>query len=93
MTTKEEREYLNMVHKTYEKHHIQTKIFSKIPLAAKFDLFNGHCEMCQIKLKSRPMYILKVPNKYQNSLQIRYLCQYCAGLHEKYIIMFFITKN
>jgi len=93
MTTKEEREYLNMIRKTEQEHHIQTKIFSKIPLAAKFDLFTGHCEMCQIKLHSRPMYILKVPNKYEKTLQIRYLCQYCAGLHEKYIIMFFITKN
>jgi len=87
----EEREYLNMMKKTYEKHHIQTKIFSMLPIAVKFDLFHGHCELCQQVMKSRAMYIMKVPN--ENVLQIKYLCGYCAGLHEKYIRFLIITKN
>jgi len=93
MTTKEEKEYLDMIHKTSREHHIQTKLFSMVPLAAKFDLFTGHCEMCAIKLRSRPMYIMEIPNKFEKMLQIRYLCGYCASLHEKYIKFFLITKN
>jgi len=93
MTTKEEKEYLNMIHRTNREHHIQSKLFSKVPTAVKFDNFTGHCEMCQIKLESRPMYVLKVPNKYEKAYLIRYLCTYCASLHAKYIIMFFITRN
>jgi len=80
-----------MVHKCAEKHGLQSKLFSLIPTAAKFDLFIGHCELCNLKLKARPMYVLKIPN--DPVYKIKYLCQYCANLHEKYIIMFFILKN
>jgi len=90
-TKKEEKEYLEIVKKTKEKHHLQTKIFSLQPMAVKFDLYHGHCELCELKLHSRPMYILKIPGN--PVYQIRYLCQYCAGLHEKYIVSFFILKN
>jgi len=87
----EEREYLDIVHKTHEEHHIQTKIFSLCPIAVNFELFHGHCEICETKLHSRPMYIVKFPNVQH--YQVRYWCQYCAGLHEKYIISLIITKN
>jgi len=87
----EEKEYLDMIHMTQRRYHIQTKLFSMIPYAVKFDLYHGHCEMCEQKLESRPMYLLKIPNL--DLPQIKYLCRYCAGLHEKYIISFFITKN
>jgi len=88
---KEEKEYLKIVHKSKEEHHLQTKIFSLQPMAVKFDLFTGHCEMCQQKLHSRPLYLLKIPNN--DITQIRYFCGYCAGLHQKYIIGLIITKN
>jgi len=87
----EEREYLNLVHKVHEKHGIQTKIFSLIPIAVAYHLFNGHCDICQQKLRSRPMYILKIPRLER--FQIKYLCSYCAKLHEKYIRFLIITKN
>jgi len=90
-TKKEEKIYLEMVHKIKEKHGLQTKLFSLIPTATKFDLFIGRCELCDHKLTSRPMYVLKIPG--QNMYKIKYLCQYCANLHEKYIVMFFILKN
>jgi len=83
--------YLEMVHKCNEKHGLQTKLFALIPTACKFDLYHGHCELCEQKLQSRPMYILKIPN--DPVYKIKYLCQYCANLHEKYIVMFFILKN
>jgi len=88
---KEEKEYLKIMKNAREKHHLQTKIFSLMPIAVKFDLFIGHCELCKLKLKSRPVYIMKIPNNPIH--QIKYLCQYCAGLHEKYIVSFFILKN
>jgi len=88
---REEKEYLKIVHAVHEKHHIQTKLFSYLPLAVGFELFNGHCEMCDGKLSSRPMYIVNFPNLER--YQVRYWCNYCAGLHEKYIIALFITKN
>jgi len=88
---REEREYLDLVHRTHEKHGIQTKIFSVQPLAVKFDLFHGHCELCQKRLQSRPMYIVKMPNL--EHYQIKYWCTYCAGIHERYIISLIITKN
>jgi len=89
--TKEEKQYLDMIKKAKEKHHIQTKLFCLQPMAVKFDLFNGHCELCTKILRSRPMYILKIPGT--NILEIKYLCHYCAELHEKYIVCFIITKN
>jgi len=88
---REEKEYLDLVHKVHEKHGIQTKIFSIIPYAVNYNLYNGHCDFCQIKLNSRPMYILKFPGIETN--QVRYFCSYCASLHEKYIICLIITKN
>jgi len=87
----EEKEYLDMIKKTHQEHHIQTKIFSMLPLAVKFDLWVGHCELCDLKMRARTMYILKIPNN--PVLQIKYLCGYCAGLHEKYIRFLIITKN
>ena len=87
----EEKEYLNIIHKIHEKHGIQTKIFSLQPLAVKFDNYTGHCEFCQHKLRSRPVYVMKIPG--HSMYEIKYLCQYCAGLHEKYIISLFILKN
>jgi len=87
----EEKEYLNIVHKINEKHGIQTKIFSMCPLACKFELYHGHCEKCAIKMNSRHMYIVKFPNL--ETYQVRDWCNYCAGLHEKYIISLIITKN
>jgi len=87
----EEKEYLQIIKKIHEKHHIQTKLYTKIPFAVGFDLFNGHCELCKIKLRSRPMYIVKFPNLETN--QIRYWCNYCASIHDKYIISLIITKN
>lgn len=89
--TKEEKEYLKIVHTIHEKHHIQTRLFTMIPLAVGFELFKGHCEMCEQKLRSRPMYLVKFPNleKYQ----VRFWCNYCASLHSKYIISLIITKN
>jgi len=80
-----------MVHKQHEKHHIQTKLFSMIPLAVKFDLFHGHCENCQAIMRSRMMYLLKKPK--DNMLTIKYLCSYCASLHEEFIRFLIITKN
>jgi len=88
---REEKEYLKIVHKVHEKHHIQTKIWCMVPYAVGFDLFQGRCEICETKLKSRPMYIVKFPNLETN--QVRYWCNYCASLHEKYIIMLVISKN
>jgi len=88
---KEEKEYLKIVHAVHQKHHIQTKLWSILPYAVSFELFNGHCEICQIKLRSRPMYIVKFPNLETN--QVHYWCNYCASLHEKYIITLIITKN
>jgi len=88
---KEEREYLDLVHKNLNDYFIQTKIFSLAPLSVKFDLFNGHCEFCLTKLHSRPTYFLKIPNLQH--LQIKYLCGRCAGLHQKYIKFMIITKN
>jgi len=90
-TKKEEKEYLAIVKRAKEKHHLQTKLFSLIPTAVKFDLWIGHCELCMNQLRSRPMYVLKIPN--DPVLKIKYLCQYCASLHEKYIIAFYILKN
>jgi len=87
----EEKEYLKIIHKIHEKHHIQTKLFSYLPAAVGFELFTGHCEICDQKLRSRPMYIVKFPNLERN--QVRYWCNYCASLHEKYIIQLIITKN
>ncbi len=87
----DEKEYLKIIHLVHEKHHIQTRIFSMIPFAVSFERFNGHCEKCQIKLHSRPMYIIKIPSLETN--QIRYWCNYCAALHKKYIICMIITKN
>jgi len=87
----EEKEYLKIVHAVHEKHHIQTSLFSLIPYAVGFERFNGHCEMCEIKLSSRPLYIVKFPNL--ETKQIRYWCNYCASLHSKYIIAFIILKN
>jgi len=87
----EEKEYLKIVHAVHEKHHIQTKLWTMIPFAVGFELFTGHCEMCEIKLRSRPMYVVKFPNLETN--QVRYWCNYCASLHEKYIISLTITKN
>jgi len=88
---KEEKEYLKIVHKVHEKHGIQTKIFSKLPFAVSFHWFNGHCEFCNNVLHSRPMYIVKFPTLETN--QVKYWCNYCAGIHEKYIICLIITKN
>jgi len=88
---KEEKEYLDIVHDTLQGHNIQTKLFSMQPIAVKFDLFHGHCEYCQKRLQSRPMYIVKFPNL--TTYQIKYWCTYCAGIHEKYIISLVITKN
>jgi len=88
---KEEKQYLKIVHATHEKHHIQTKLWTKIPFAVGFDLFQGRCEICETKLRHRPMYIVKFPNLETN--QVRYWCNYCAELHEKYIIMLIITHN
>jgi len=88
---KEEKEYLQIVKTASEKHHLQTKLFSLMPMAVKFDLFTGYCELCQQILRSRPMYILKIPG--DPIYKIKYLCQYCAGLHKKYIIAFYILKN
>jgi len=88
---REEKEYLKIVHAVHQKHHIQTKLFSYLPFAVSFEIFNGHCQKCQIKLHSRPMYIVKFPNLETN--QVMYWCNYCAGLHEKYIISLIITKN
>ena len=88
---KEEREYLNIVHKIHQEHGIQTKLFSICPIAVKFDNFVGHCEYCKTKLKSRPLYIVKMPNL--DTYQVKYWCNYCAGIHEKYIISLIITKN
>jgi len=88
---KDEKEYLNMIHSIHQKHGIQTKIFSLQPFAVKFELFHGHCEFCDLVLHSRPMYIMKIPGN--DMYQIKYLCQYCAGLHEKYIKFMIISKN
>jgi len=88
---KEEKDYLNLVHKVHREHGIQTRIFTKIPYAVSFTRFNGHCEFCSIMLHSRPMYIVKFPTLETN--QVRYWCNYCAGLHEKYIICLIITSN
>jgi len=88
---KEEKEYLKIVHKVHEKHGIQTRLFSIIPYAVSFEHFVGHCQFCNIRLKSRPMYIVKFPSLETN--QVRYWCNYCASLHEKYIICLIITKN
>jgi len=88
---KEEREYLKIIHNVERANHIQTKIFSLKPYAVSFELFNGHCQFCQLKLHSRPMYVMKIPNL--EVMQIKYLCGYCAGLHEKYIKFLIITKN
>jgi len=87
----EEKAYLKIVHAVHEKHHIQTKLFSYLPLAVGFELFKGRCEMCEQKLRSRPMYLVKFPNLER--YQVRYWCNYCAGLHKKYIISLIITKN
>jgi len=87
----EEREYLSIVHKIHQKNGIQTKIFSLCPMAVNFNLFNGHCEFCQKVLRSRPMYIVKFPTL--ETLQVKYWCSYCAGIHEKYIKFLIITKN
>jgi len=78
----DEKEYLKLVHKIHEKHGIQLRLFSKIPYAVNYELFNGHCEFCNCVLHSRPMYVLKF-----------HFCPYCASLHEKYIIFLIITKN
>jgi len=88
---KEEKEYLKIIHAINEKHGLQTKIFSMQPLAVKFDKFNFHCEQCSQILRSRPMYLMKRPGV--NVLSIKYLCNYCAGLHEKYIVSLIITSN
>jgi len=88
---REEKEYLKIVHKVHEKHHIQTRLFTLIPYAVGYDLFHGHCELCNQVLKSRPMYIVKFPNLETN--QVRFWCNYCASIHKKYIIMLIITKN
>jgi len=88
---KEEKEYLTLVHRVHRKHGIQTKIFTKIPYAVCYELFTGHCDFCQIKLNSRPMYVVKFPTLQTN--QVRYWCNYCASIHEKYIICLIITKN
>jgi len=87
----EEKEYLTLIRNQLNKHHIQTKLFSLTPYAVGYELFNGHCEICHIKLKSRPMYIVKFPNLETN--QIRYWCNFCASIHQKYIITLVITKN
>jgi len=88
---KEEKEYLRIVHDVHRSHHLQTKLWTMLPYAVSFELFKGHCEMCEIKLHSRPMYIVKFPNL--STHQVRYWCNYCASLHEKYIITHIITKN
>jgi len=88
---REEKEYLKIVHATHEKHHIQTKLFSLTPYAVCYNRFNGHCDICQQQLHSRPMYVVKFPNLETN--QVRYWCTYCASIHKKYIIMLIITKN
>jgi len=88
---KDEREYLNLIHKVYEEHNIQTKLFSLIPIAVNFELFHGHCDFCEKRLYSRPMYILKFP--HIDTMQVRYFCRYCAEIHEKYIQFLIITKN
>jgi len=88
---REEKEYLKIVHLVHEKHHIQTKLFTMIPWAVSYELFKGHCEICEQKLMSRPTYIVKFPNVETN--QVRYWCNYCASLHKKYIICMLITKN
>jgi len=87
----EEKEYLRLVHGVHSKHHIQTRLFTMVPYAVGFERFKGHCEICEQKLNSRPMYIVKFPNLETN--QVRYWCTYCASLHEKYIICLIITKN
>jgi len=91
MVTKEEKEYLKIVHKIHRKHGIQTKIYSRLPYAVNFELFIGRCDFCSCLLRSRPMYIVKFPTLETN--QVRYWCNYCASLHEKYIICLIITKN
>jgi len=88
---REEKEYLDLVHKTHQEHGIQTKIFSMIPLAVKFDNFCGYCEYCHTTLKHRPLYIVKIPNL--EHYQVKYWCNYCAGIHQKYIISLIITQN
>ncbi len=88
---KDEKDYLNLIHKTYEEHHIQTRLFSMIPYAVNYEKFNGHCDWCNRLLRSRPMYILKIP--HLETKQVRYFCSYCASIHEKYIIMLILTKN
>jgi len=87
----EEKEYLKIVHRTHREHGIQTKLFSIIPYAVGYDRYIGHCELCNNKLNSRPMYVVKFPNLETN--QVRYWCPYCASIHEKYIICLIITKN
>jgi len=88
---KDEKEYLKLVHKIHEKHGIQLRLFSKIPYAVNYERFNGHCEFCGCVLHSRPMYIMKFPHIQTN--QVKYFCNYCASIHEKYIIFLIITKN
>jgi len=88
---KEEKEYLDLVHRVNRKHGIQTRLFSLIPYAVNFDLFNGHCDFCNSVLRARPMYLVRFPGLETN--QVRYWCNYCASLHEKYIICLIITKN
>jgi len=88
---KAEKEYLDTIHKKLQEHHIQTKLFSMIPFAVNYERFNGHCDWCNRKLASRPMYILKIPTL--ETKQVRYFCSYCASIHEKYIIMLILTKN
>jgi len=87
----EEKEYLKIVHAVHKKHGIQTKLFSKIPYAVGFDLWNSHCQYCNVLLHSRPMYVVKFPTLETN--QVCYWCPYCASIHEKYIICLIITKN
>jgi len=88
---REEKEYLKIVHNIHRAHKIQTKLFTIIPYAVSFEIFTGRCEICQTRLRSRPMYVVKFPNLSTN--QIHYWCNYCASLHEKYIITLIITKN
>jgi len=88
---KEEKEYLDIVHKVHREHNIQTKLFSIKPIAVCFEHFLGICQYCSKKLQSRPLYIVKFPTL--DTYQVKYWCPYCAGLHEKYIISLIITKN
>jgi len=88
---RDEKKYLELVHKVHKKHGLQTKLFSIIPYAVNFSLFNGHCDFCNSVLRTRPMYIVKFPTLETN--QVRYWCNYCASIHEKYIICLIITKN